>query len=194
MKRVPCLSQLASYALLVVLAVPGGAVVARDRGDCAPAEPDSVQISWEAPCESGEWLFEPGVGCRMWDWHPAAEDRVTWTGRCNDGAKSGYGRVQWYEHGRPIDRFEGTFAAGRRQGAGRYTWNEDNWYVGLYQDDVPNGLGTAYIGGETFSGQWHAGCFRARTRTVAIGVPRKSCDDPDLSPDLMSQSASRQAR
>lgn len=147
-----------------------------DPADCAPVEPDSVQISWDTPCTDGNWLFEPGIGCRMWDWHPFPSDSVTWTGQCKKNQKVGWGVVQWFEHGRPVDRFEGSFVAGKRQGAGRYTWNDDDWYVGLYGDDVPNGLGTARIAGETFSGQWQAGCFRQGDKTVAIGVPRSSCD------------------
>jgi hypothetical protein len=149
--------------------------------DCLPIEPDSVQISWNTPCDSGSWLFEPTVGCRMWDWHPDRTDTTTWTGGCKDGILTGYGVVQWYEHGRPIDRFDGTFVAGRRQGPGRYRWNEADWYVGFYDNDVPNGLGTAHIAGQTFSGQWRAGCFRQGVLTVAIGVPRKSCEETQTS-------------
>src|SRR5258708_6928935 len=67
--------------------------------DCSPGEPDSVQISWDTPCDSGSWLFEPSVGCRMWDWHPAPEDAPTWTGACKGGKKAGYGVAQWFEHG-----------------------------------------------------------------------------------------------
>src|SRR5215475_14135212 len=71
--------------------------------ECAPVEPDSVQISWDAPCDNGDWLFEPGVGCRMWDWHPFPSDSVTWTGQCTKKQKVGWAVVPWFEHGRPID-------------------------------------------------------------------------------------------
>jgi hypothetical protein len=30
--------------------------------------------------------------------------------------------VQWFEHGRPIDRFEGVYRRGKREGFGRYDW------------------------------------------------------------------------
>jgi hypothetical protein len=89
--------------------------------------------------------------------------------------------VQWYEHGQPIDRFVGTFVAGRRQGPGRYRWNEADWYVGFYDNDLPNGLGTAHIAGQTFSGQWRSGCFRRGTLIVAIGVPPRSCEETQTS-------------
>jgi len=183
--RIAVLSRLAIRVLLIVVACDAARAQEthsrRDETGCFPVAPDSVQISWNTPCDGGSWLFEPGVGCRMWDWHPAPTDSTTWTGACKHGALIGYGVVQWYEHGRPIDRFEGTFVASRRQGPGRYKWNDVDWYVGNYEDDLPNGLGTANIAGETFSGQWQAGCFQHGTKTVAIGVPRTSCDGARIS-------------
>jgi hypothetical protein len=185
MKRIADLSRLSLRVLLLVVACDAADAQdshpTRVETGCFPVAPDSVQISWSSPCDSGSWLFEPGVGCRMWDWHPALTDTTVWTGSCKHGGLTGYGVVQWYEHGRPIDRFEGTFVAGRRQGPGRYRWNDTDWYVGLYEDDLPNGLGTANIAGETFSGQWQVGCYQQGTKTVAIGVPRTSCDGAGIS-------------
>lgn len=170
----------ATIAFGVLLFLPIAAALAEEASDdCQLVEPDPVQISWNEPCEDGSWLFEPGVGCRMWDWHPAPSDVVTWSGDCKAGAIAGRGVMQWTEHERPIDRFEGAFVAGKRQGPGRYTWADDDWYVGFYENDVPNGLGTALIAGQTFSGQWRAGCFTSGARTVAIGVPLSSCERPD---------------
>jgi hypothetical protein len=162
-----------SIALSVSLLASG---IGHAQGNCQPDEPDSVQISWDAPCRRGEWLMDTELGCRMWDWHPAPEDGATWSGACKAGLKSGRGVVQWFEHGRPIDRFEGSFVAGRRQGRGRYDWNESDWYEGLYDNDIPHGSGTARIAGETFAGRWQHGCLRQGARTVAIGVLRKSCE------------------
>ena len=185
MSGIPCLSRLAFFALLWVLLATssvGSAQEARSTPgdvDCSPGEPDSVQISWDTPCDSGAWLFEPSVGCRMWDWHPAPEDAPTWTGACKGGTKAGYGVVQWFEHGRPIDRFEGSYVAGRRQGLGRYTWNETDWFDGLYEDDLPHGPGTAHVAGEMFVGQWKRGCLKQGIKVVAIGAPRKSCEAPE---------------
>jgi len=158
------------------VALAQGSTAPSAGGDCGVILPDSVQISWNDPCDEGSWLFEPGVACRMRDWHPAPSDRVTWTGACRRGAMAGSGKVQWTEHERPIDRFEGTFVDGKRRGPGRYTWNESEWYVGFYENDLPHGPGTASIAGHTFSGQWEAGCFKSGGRTVAIGVPLPSCE------------------
>ena len=173
MAAFPCLHWIVRFSLFAGLMTASGAVLAVD---CRPHEPDSVQISWDSPCHGGSWLMDTELGCRMWDWHPAPEDTATWTGACRGGVKVGRGVVQWFEHGRPIDRFEGTFVAGRREGRGVYVWNETDWYEGSYLDDVPNGPGTAYIAGEVFAGDWKQGCLSQGIKVVAIGVLRKSCD------------------
>lgn len=175
------LSVLVSSALmLTVLPVLGQQTALAPRADCAPEEPDPVQISWDAPCEQGNWLFEPGVGCRMWDWHPDTEDRASWTGTCKGVLKDGRGVVQWTEHGKPIDRFEGIYRDGRRNGPGRYVWNETDHFEGTYADDVPHGPGTVTLAGTTLTGTWHKGCLAVGGKVVAIGVSRASCENGEL--------------
>jgi hypothetical protein len=151
------------------------AVSATDTADCATVEPDSLQISWVQPCEEGDWLLDTQTGCRMWDWHPDTNDRAAWTGGCPRGAKDGHGVVQWFEHGQAIDRFEGTYRAGKREGFGRYAWNATDRYEGHYANDVPDGFGTAVLQGQTIAGEWKNGCLTKGDHTVAIGVPRTSC-------------------
>ena len=120
---------------------------------CTNEEPDSVQISWTAPCDGDGWLFDTEV----------------------DGLKHGKGVVQWSEHGQTIDRFEGSYRFGRREGPGRYVWNAAHRFEGNYADDVPDGYGTLHLGDQTMSGHWHNGCLAVGGRVVAIGVPRTSC-------------------
>lgn len=171
-------------ALLIAAAQFAGASAFAQQLAMAPAqtncpweEPDSVQISWTQPCEEGDWLFDTKLGCRMWDWHPDPQDRAVWSGGCPSGKKDGRGTVQWFEHGQRIDRFEGTYRAGKREGFGRYVWNEENSFEGRYLNNVPNGFGTATLAGETFAGDWKNGCFHKDSRVVAIGVERSSCGD-----------------
>jgi MORN repeat len=151
--------------------------------DCPPDEPDSVQISWVEPCESGTWLYDTVLGCRMWDWHPDPHDTASWSGACPKGQKEGHGVVQWFEHGQRIDRFEGTYRHNRREGFGRYEWNEADRFEGFYVKGVPQGFGTARIAGEVFSGEWRNGCLRKGSRVVAIGVSRRSCSDLSVQVD-----------
>jgi hypothetical protein len=168
-------------SLLEIMRIEADTGVAQDvalpsvKQDCVPDEPDSVQISWDAPCESGTWLMDTETGCRMWDWHPDPNDTVTWTGACLAGLKEGRGVVQWFERSEHIDRFEGTYRLGRRQGFGHYVWNPTDWYEGNYEDDRPHGFGTAHIAGEVFAGRWRNGCLKSGERIVAISVPRSSC-------------------
>jgi hypothetical protein len=143
--------------------------------DCPTDEPDSVQISWNKPCDEGDWLFDTQAGCRMWDWHPGPHDKAVWSGACPLGVKEGRGVVQWFEHGQAIDRFEGTYREGKREGFGRYTWNGSDRFEGRYGNDVPEGFGTAQLAGETFAGDWKGGCLTNGARVVAIGVPRRAC-------------------
>lgn len=166
-------------SILVLTATPVMAqqfALAPGRSDCAMDEPDSLQISWNSPCEEGDWLLEPGVGCRMWDWHPDKQDKVTWSGACRSGLKEGKGVAQWTEHRQPIDRFEGTYRNGRREGVGRYSWNRADRFEGTYADDLPNGFGTVTLAGTTLSGEWRNGCLKVGDKTVAVGASLESCD------------------
>jgi hypothetical protein len=83
---------------------------------------------------------------------------------------------QWTEHGQPIDRFEGTYRNGRREGIGRYAWNATDRFEGSYTNDVPNGYGTVTLAGTTMSGDWRNGCLKVGDKVVAIGVSRASCE------------------
>lgn len=163
---------------LVLLAGPACAqqlALTPARPDCPPGEPDSLQISWTQPCDSGEWLLDTETGCRMWDWHPEPEDQVFWKGACRAGQADGQGQAQWYEHGHPIDRFVGTYRNGKREGAGEYRWNDTVSFTGSYANDVPQGRGTVRIGDVVLTGEWANGCLSQVGKTVAIGVPRTSC-------------------
>lgn len=145
------------------------------KAHCPPGEPDSLQISWTAPCDSGTWLFDTEAGCRMWDWHPEPEDKVAWKGACKGSLPDGPGEAQWHEHGRPIDRFTGTYRDGKREGEGHYVWNDAVRFDGKYANDIPQGYGVAQIEGETLAGEWKNGCLSVGGKVAAIGVPRASC-------------------
>lgn len=169
---------------VAVLLVAGVTVLAQNAAasadkapdqPCPPGEPETLEISWNQPCDEGSWLFDTETGCRMWDWHPEPNDRAHWTGACKAGLKDGRGIEQWFEHGLPIDRFEGTYRTGKREGAGRYEWNNDVVYEGSYRNGVPEGHGTLKLERETFTGEWRKGCFASGGRVIAIGVQRSSC-------------------
>lgn len=145
------------------------------KPDCAPGDPDSLQISWTTPCDSGDWLFDTQTGCRMWDWHPDPEDKAVWKGACRAGRPDGRGEAQWFEHGRPIDHFVGAYREGKREGAGHYKWNDSVSFEGSYANDVPQGRGTLRIDDVVLTGEWTKGCLATAGKVAAIGVPRLSC-------------------
>ena len=100
---------------------------------------------------------------------------MVWQGGCRAGQPDGPGEAQWIEHGRPIDRFVGTYRDGKREGPGHYKWNDTVSFKGSYANDVPQGRGTLRIDDVVLSGEWNKGCLTTAGKTVAIGVPRSSC-------------------
>ena len=135
---------------LVLLLASGPVFAQQDArtaapADCPPGEPDTLQISWIQPCDSGGWLFDTQAGCRMWDWHPAPDDSVVWRGACHGHLPNGQGEAQWFEHGRPIDRFIGAFRNGKRDGEGHYIWNPNVRFDGNYANDVPQGYASRVL-------------------------------------------------
>lgn len=166
----------ATLMLTVLPVVAQQIALAPAKTICDAEEPDAVQVSWDSPCDKDGWLLEPGIGCRMWDWHPDPQDKVTWSGSCRGALKEGHGVAQWTEHGQAIDRFEGTYRNGRREGAGRYSWNATDKFEGIYSNDLPHGRGTVSLAGVTLSGEWRNGCLAVEGKVVAIGVSRASCE------------------
>jgi hypothetical protein len=159
------------------LLVPALALAAAEirAESCDGGQPDSLAINWTAPCRDGSWDLDPHAGCRLWDWHPDPGDSARWTGACVSSLKQGRGVVQWYEHGRPIDRFEGVFERGKRVGIGRYDWPAGQSYQGNYVADLPSGQGTVTIDDASFTGIWRRGCLADGDKRIAIGVPLSSC-------------------
>ena len=149
--------------------------MALSQTNCPSGAPDSIQVSWTEPCKEDGWVLDPKAGCRMWDWQPDSRDRAVWSGSCSHGQKDGLGVVQWFERGQRIDSFEGTYRGGKREGIGRYVWNEESMFEGEYANDIPNGFGTVNLFGETFAGHWKNGCLRQGSRVIAIGVERTTC-------------------
>jgi hypothetical protein len=169
-----CSNRRVRRLLALVLALTVVATAALAQG-CHVVEPDSLWINWTAPCQDGSWLLDLQTGCRLWDWRPDREDSVTWSGACPKGLKEGAGIVQWFEHGRPIDRFEGVFERGRRRGFGRYYWPAGQRFEGYYDDDLPSGRGTITIDGMSYAGSWRRGCLAHKDKLIAIGMPLSAC-------------------
>lgn len=111
----------------------------------------------------------------MWDWHADPNDTAIWSGTCRGELKEDAGTLQWFEHGEPIDRFEGSFERNQRRGFGRYSWTPRDMFEGYYDADLPHGQGTVTIDGVSFTGLWRHGCFTHGRKAIAIGVPLATC-------------------
>lgn len=171
--RIARLTATCSFLLLVpMLALAAAEIRAQP---CDVGQPDTLEINWTEPCQDGSWDLDPKVGCRLWEWRPDPEDTATWSGACRSKRMEGRGVVQWYEHGRPIDRFEGGFRRGKREGPGRYDWPAGQQYRGTYVDGLPHGQGAVTIDGVSFAGTWRRGCLVQGDKRIAIGVPLSTC-------------------
>jgi hypothetical protein len=62
------------------------------------------------------------------------------------------------------DFFEGEFN-GLMYRRGKLTRVNGDWYDGEWLDDLPNGEGTGFFDGQSYSGKWTKGCFRDGKRT-----------------------------
>jgi hypothetical protein len=110
------------------------------------------------------------------------------------GLKQGPGTVQWFEYGRPIDRFEGAFKGGTRTSFGRYEWPAGQRFEGHYDADVPNGWGTVTTDGTSFTGIWRRGCLVHQDKVIAIGVRLSSCTgDPSIAHNQRGRNATLSA-
>ena len=122
--------------LLVVLLLPGSPVLAQN----APSP------GWRADAQNG---------CKVWDAVPGPDETVSWTGPCRDGLAEGRGVVQWFGGGKPIERDEGEFHAGKLTGHGVSVFPDGSGYDGQWRDSLPNGRGVYHwAGGNRYEGEW----------------------------------------
>lgn len=173
-----------------------------DAGDATALR--AYQADWQLP-ETGEptpemlarltrahaatrpqWVETEGAdaGCRVWNRFPQAQETVTWSGPCVNGATAGEGVLTWMsvrlgqpqvetytgrrergrEHGDGLylaadgSRYEGGWRFGVKHGTGTYTSPEGNVYVGEYVEGLRQGHGVyALANGSRYEGEWWGG-------------------------------------
>jgi hypothetical protein len=64
------------------------------------------------------WIADSRTGCKVWNPAPQARETIHWSGRCKGGYAQGRGTLQWFENGKPGDRYDGEYEAGKRSGHG----------------------------------------------------------------------------
>jgi hypothetical protein len=133
---------LARVAVLLLFAAPSCSV-------------QSLQPVWMQPLHPG-WIADVRTGCKVWDSVPVHNESVTWAGVCQNGIAQGRGTLQWFQDGKPTDRYEGGLLDGKRSGKGVYTYVAGDRYEGEFHDDKRNGQGISI----NTSGTRYEGAFR----------------------------------
>ena len=103
--------------------------------------------------EEGEWITDQN-GCKHFNPHPQADEKLTWTGACKDGYAEGSGQIKWDVAGKLAEEYDGDYKRGRPHGKGSMTSHENGQkYSGDWVDGVPTGEGklvlpdgTIYVG------------------------------------------------
>jgi hypothetical protein len=126
------------------------------------------------------WLVEQNHGCWIWDFKPAKNEVVTWSGACApDGPATGDGVMEWKGnlryygamkdgrktgHGSQVtsegDQYDGDYQDGVFSGHGVYIWADGARYEGAWKASVPEGHGVYTERNVRFDGEWKNGCYR----------------------------------
>ena len=124
-----------------------------------------------------DWIVDRSTGCRIWNPAPQPNETITWSGPCPGGIATGRGVLQWYEDGKPRNRYdgavrdgkydgwgvavytnggryEGDFVDGKLTGRGSYAWANGDRYEGDFVDGKLHGRGTLRDKYSTYDGEW----------------------------------------
>ena len=101
-----------------------------------------------AQAQSGKspaWIADSKTGCKVWNPSPQARETIRWSGGCEGGYAQGKGTLQFYENGRPADRYEGEYQAGKRNGHGVVVMGNGTRIEGDWRNDELLQLGVNEI-------------------------------------------------
>jgi hypothetical protein len=91
------------------------------------------------------WITDSKTGCKVWNPAPQAHETIHWSGSCDSGYAQGNGTVQWYENGKPGDRYVGDYQGGKRNGHGVVTMSNGTRIEGDWRNDELLQLGVNEI-------------------------------------------------
>jgi len=140
-----------------------------------------VSVSALAQSPQPGWIADVRNGCQVWDANPQPDERVAWSGACQNRLAQGWGVLQWFQSGKPGpqvkgqwtdgkmngygvvelpngERYAGEFENDRKNGRGEYTYTNGDRYVGAYRDDQRSGHGIyTYADASRYDGEWWDG-------------------------------------
>ena len=91
------------------------------------------------------WIVDSRTGCKVWNPAPQAHETIRWSGGCKGGYAQGKGTLQWFENGRPGDRYDGEYEAGKRSGHGVVVQRNGTRIEGDWRNDELLQLGVNEI-------------------------------------------------
>jgi hypothetical protein len=91
------------------------------------------------------WIADSKTGCKVWNPAPQAHETIHWSGDCDSGYAQGKGTLQWYENGKPGDRYVGDYQGGKRNGHGVVTMSNGTRIEGDWRNDELLQLGVNEI-------------------------------------------------
>lgn len=101
-----------------------------------------------AQSQSGKppgWISDSKTGCKVWNPAPQARETIRWSGGCEGGYAQGKGTLEWFENGRPGDRYVGEYQGGKRNGHGVVTMSNGTRIEGDWRNDELLQLGVNEI-------------------------------------------------
>ena len=101
-----------------------------------------------AQSQSGKppgWISDSKTGCKVWNPAPQARETIRWSGGCEGGFAQGKGTLEWFENGRPGDRYVGEYQGGKRNGHGVVTMSNGTRIEGDWRNDELLQLGVNEI-------------------------------------------------
>ena len=127
-------------------------------GQARPAPPLADQAA--APNRAG-WAVDARTGCWLWNAHPREGETVLWNGGCDSsGRATGPGVAEWHRAGK-IDRTEGEYRDGKRNGRGVHISLDGLRYEGEFRDDKFHGRGVlTFVNGNRYEGEFGNNLFQ----------------------------------
>lgn len=105
------------------------------------------------------WIQDGRTGCKARNPAPQPRESIAWSGACPNGIAEGPGVLQWFDDGRPTDRYEGELRDGWENGRGIAisTLIADR-YDGEWRDGWRHGQGVySFANGDRYEGDWFEG-------------------------------------
>ena len=118
----------------------------------------SVPAFAQVPSPDG-WIADSNTGCRIRNPTPQPRESVTWSGACPNGIAEGAGVLEWFDDGRPTDRYDGEIRDGWEHGRGIATSTViADRYEGEWREGWRHGRGIyEFANGDRYDGDWFEG-------------------------------------